>query len=273
MFAPLAACFHRFWEWWNSVPSVAQNITYNVIGGILTAIAISLYWSGSARLLRRKFRHIFGQTRKSYFLCYGALVLRRELKQLAATNSKDWVNYPLAKRSNPTLAFSAESAASACEIRAASYLSSAIGRDGRLLSEFASDDELASRLDIDVISFGALSNQKTIDLFSNDANDLAEYDHSKGFFVRKKDTTLLCPPQPNYDYGMIIKIHPQQFQKRTWIACAGIGEWGTSGSAWFLANRWKKIEAKVGKKNFACVIRVESQKDESATLVFHMYSR
>ena len=206
-------------------------------------------------------------------MCYGALVLNPMLKNLVPASLQPLANFPLIKKSNSQFTFSAESTPSSCEIRAASYLSSAIGRDGRLLTEFASDDELAKQLDIDVISFGALSNLKTVDLFSNDANNLAEYDLATKFFVRKKDKTLLCSPQPGYDYGMIIKIHPEQFQNRTWIACAGIGEWGTSGSAWFLANRWKKIEAKIGSKHFACVIRVEPQKDESAKLVFTMWSR
>jgi len=27
-----------------------------------------------------------------------------------------------------------------------------------------------------------------------------------------------------------------------WIAVAGLGEWGTSGAAWFLSKNWKKIK-------------------------------
>jgi hypothetical protein len=65
-----------------------------------------------------------------------------------------------------------------------------------------------------------------------------------------------------------LKIHPKQFPGRVWIACAGKGEWGTSGSAWFLANRWKEIVKQLSNTDrFVCVIEVERLKDQSATLV------
>jgi hypothetical protein len=165
--------------------------------------------------------------------------------------------------------FSAESAASACEIRAASYVSSALGREGGVSTTSATDDDLVAQLDIDFVSFGAMNNEKTLDLFSNEANDLAEYDVSRGIFVWKQDRSSLCPPpRPNIDCGVILKIHPKQFPGRVWIACAGKGEWGTSGSAWFLANRWKEIVKQLSNTDrFACVIEVERLKDQSATLV------
>jgi hypothetical protein len=37
-----------------------------------------------------------------------------------------------------------------------------------------------------------------------------------------------------------LKIIPKSFPNRVWIAVAGLGEWGTSGAAWFLSKNWKK---------------------------------
>lgn len=198
-------------------------------------------------------------------MCYGALVLRPDImKKLLEEEGK----FPLTRLSNQNLHFSAERAASACEIRAASYVSSALGRDGGVSTTSGTDDDLVSELNIDFVSFGAMNNGKTLDLFSNDANDLAEYDVSQGTFVRRKDKSPLYTSRPNRDYGIILKIHPKQFPDRVWIACAGIGEWGTSGSAWFLANRWKNVVKELGGTDrFVCVIEVETLKDQSATLV------
>jgi hypothetical protein len=118
-----------------------------------------------------------------------------------------------------------------------------------------------------------MNNGKTLDLFSNDANCLAEYDVSQRIFVWKKDRKPLYSPSSNFDYGIIQKIHPRQFPDRTWITCAGIGEWGTSGSAWLLSKRWKNLALQVrGQDGFVCVIRVEPKKDQSATLIA-TYSR
>jgi hypothetical protein len=56
-----------------------------------------------------------------------------------------------------------------------------------------------------------------------------------------------------------------QFPHRTWIACAGIGEYGTSGGAWFLANKWEEIRKRAGSGPFAVIVRVRPGQDESAT--------
>ena len=57
-------------------------------------------------------------------------------------------------------------------------------------------------------------------------------------------------------------------QNRTWIAVAGLGEWGTSGAAWFLARNWKEVEKIYKQKPFGLIIKVRAGKDESAQLVY-----
>jgi hypothetical protein len=249
-----------------------KSILFNVVGGFLTVWITAGYWFIYSRVRRREFRKVFGHA-KSYSLCYGALILNPEVRKLIPPQFEKLARFPLTKRSNTELIFSADTAVSACDIRAASYVSSSLGRDGGASAEFSSDEVLAAELDIDIISFGAMNNGKTLDLFSNDANDLAEYDVSAGIFVWKKDRSPLYSPRPHCDYGIIQKIHPKQFPDRTWITCAGIGEWGTSGSAWLLSKRWKKIAKQLcGQDRFVCVVEVEPKKDQSATLIA-TYSR
>jgi hypothetical protein len=76
---------------------------------------------------------------------------------------------------------------------------------------------------------------------------------------------------PNFDYGLILKLHPVQFPERVWIACLGINERGTSGTAWYLANRWQDLRRKTKDKPFAAIFRVEpnvhSGRDQSAELL------
>jgi hypothetical protein len=47
-----------------------------------------------------------------------------------------------------------------------------------------------------------------------------------------------------------------------------MGEFGTSGAAWFLARKWKELERRAkGAKLFFALFALEPGKDESAVLV------
>ncbi len=163
--------------------------------------------------------------------------------------------------------FKAQKVVSGSELRALSYIGSSLFINGGIAGKVVADEAISDRLDLDFISFGAMSNLKTLDVFANTANRLAEYGGSLGFFVSKTDGKSLCGVQAGFDYGIILKIHPHQFPRRTWIACAGVGEWGTSGSTWFLSNKWSEIAERVGEnEQFVCVIEVKPGQDESARL-------
>jgi len=251
-----------------SASSAGLSILLNVVGGFLTVWITWAYWKAHQRLRRRKFKTIFGASDKPRALCYGSLILNPQIAKWIPEEQNILRQFPLMKRANPKYLFSGESSASSCEVRGASYLASALGRDGAISTEFKGDEALSDKLDIDFISFGGLSNTKTVDVFSNEANDLAFYDEQRKAFVLKKDSTPLGTPQDGVDYGIILKIHPRQFNGRTWIVCAGYGEWGTSGAAYFLAHKWKEISAQVkGDGHFVCLIRVKAGQDESAILI------
>ncbi len=90
-------------------------------------------------------------------------------------------------------------------------------------------------------------------------------------FIDKKTGTAipLDRQDPNYDYGLLLRIHPSQHEKRVWVVCDGFGEWGTSGVAWFLAHRWRQIFWKTfRKRDFALIIRTRRGQDESAEIVW-----
>jgi hypothetical protein len=220
------------------------------------------------KLRRRQFRKVFGET-KEYYLAFGSMVVRPDLISLAANCSRPEVaRFPLAKSVRPDMAFSAQRVASGCEIRAVAHVGSLLSKEGAVVATVVTDDAIQDKVDVDFVSFGAMSNLKTLDIFKNPANQLSEYDQASGFFVNRKDRRPLYQRRNGFDYGIILRIHPSQFPHRTWICCAGWGEWGTSGTAWFLANRWKEIAKRVNSDDhFLCVIEVSPGQDESATLL------
>jgi hypothetical protein len=222
---------------------------------------------GARRLWRRRFKRVFGSTAHEYSIAYANLEVNPAIQQIARPVNAQLSDFPLAKPARPTMMFSAQKVVSGSELRALSYIGPSLFSNGGIVGKVVADDSIADRLDLDFISFGAMSNLKTLDVFANAANHLAEYDGALGFFVSKADKNPLCGVQAGFDYGIILKIHPHQFPQRTWIACAGVGEWGTSGSTWFLSNRWAEIAKTVGENDqFVCVIEVKPGQDESARL-------
>jgi hypothetical protein len=251
--------------------SPTLSITYNVVGGILTLVVTGLSAWACKKWRRRRFKRVFGVTDERYQLVYAPLKLHPDVKAALPPTFSRPLGEPFVfvRSDSDNARFSASQITSSCEIRAASYIASALGKDGARESTFVDCESLASKLDIDFVSFGLVSNLKTIDVFNNEGNDLVITVPNPGFMAWKwTGEPTITEYRSNLDYGIILKIHPVQFPRRTWIACAGMGEFGTSGAAWFLARKWKDLEQRAnGAGRFFALIAVESGKDESAVLV------
>jgi hypothetical protein len=254
-----------------SLESPALNISYNVVGGILTIVVTGLFAWLRKKGHRRRFQRVFGPADGEYRLVYAPLKLHPEVKaSVPSTFSRPHGEpFVFVRSDSDDARFSASQVTSACEIRAASYIASALGKDGARESTFVDSESLASKLDVDFVSFGLVSNLKTIDVFNNEGNDLIVPVQNPGFMAwRGSGEPLIAENRSHLDYGIILKIHPVQFPERTWIACAGNGEFGTSGAAWFLARKWRELERRArGAGHFFALVAVEVGKDESAVLV------
>ena len=68
------------------------------------------------------------------------------------------------------------------------------------------------------------------------------------------------------DYGIVMRIPNTRFPGHYFFVCAGLGEWGTSGAAWYLARQWKVLDAEF-RGPFGIVVEVEMGSDESARRV------
>jgi hypothetical protein len=254
-----------------SLESPTLNITYNVVGGILTIAVTALFTLVSKKLRHRQFQRVFGAGGGQYQLVYAPLKLHPDVKASVPPTFLRPQGEPFVfvRSDTDNVRFSASQITSSCEVRAASYVAAALGKDGARESTFVDCESLASKLDVDFVSFGLISNLKTIDVFNNEGNDLIIAVPNPGFMAWKwSGESLIAERRPHLDYGVILKIHPVQFPGRTWIACAGMGEFGTSGAAWFLARKWKELERRRrGSGPFFALIAVEPGKDESAVLV------
>lgn len=236
----------------------------NVVGGLLASlVALVASWllnTCRRRLHRRRFKQIFGPggNDRSYTLVYGALALRKTDE-----------THPFMKPGgNPRFSFSISQPVSISELRAANYLASSIGKSMGSTPSLRSDLDVRAALNFDFISFGGPgSNVKTADCQSNEGNHLAVFDPTTNTFVGLSDGQKLVEFEPGFDYAMILKIRPAQFPTRVWLLCAGLDEWGTSGGAWFLANKWNEIRKTAHAKCFAAFVRVRRGQDESAEII------
>src|SRR5437660_12214218 len=104
------------------------SLLLNVVGGVLATLVLIMYQYLRKSYSRRRFRKVFGPG-KQWNLVFGALSLNPEIKQRLTMNTR-LRDFPLVKEGQPSLAFSAERTASACEIRAAAYVAAALAAAG-----------------------------------------------------------------------------------------------------------------------------------------------
>src|SRR5713226_7434462 len=113
-----------------SIGSSVLNITYNVVGGILTIVATGLFVSLRKKWHRRRFQHVFGTGDERYQLVYAPLKLHPDVKAAVPAPFLNPHEEPFVfvRRDSDNARFSARQITSSCEIRAASYVASALGK-------------------------------------------------------------------------------------------------------------------------------------------------
>lgn len=247
------------------------QIGIGVVSGLVTWLVLERVRSMRTAVWQRRLRAVFGDdinSESKLHLVYAEFALMMHPEH-AETGTILKHLYVKPNEVNPTQTFSIDRPISSCELRAVRYIAESIGRQTRCTPLLSSDLDVKEKLDISFIALGGPgSNYKTREILENDANNLIRFNGQR-FYANGTDN-----PLPNlergYDYGMILKLHPTQFITRTWITCAGIGEWGTSGSAWYLANKWREIQKWAGNKSFVLLVRVKPTIDESAEEIYNM---
>jgi len=238
-----------------------MEIILGVLSGLITFGVIQLLKYGYSKSVLRKFKAVFGSdiiSVNDFHLVYAELSLPPDITTVSHPYKKPGENLPFR--------LSIERPISSCEIRAAKYLSETITKEANSGASLSSDIELKSELNTSFIAFGGpMSNLKTRDVIHNKANNLVKFDNVEFTSALTGENAL--KPKAGYDHGLILKIRPSQFPKRTWFTCAGIGEWGTSGAAWYLAKKWRDIHRFANNAPFAIIVCVRQNQDQFAAPV------
>ncbi len=196
----------------------------------------------------------------SYHLVFTQFSLPERTDELG---SRETHPYRKPEEESSGIGFSMEMAVSSCEVRAVKYLAAAIGKEARQAPVLSSDIDVRGRLDISFISIGSpASNYKTRDAINNQGSQLLAF--SNQGIVSKRSRRIILRPEAGDDYGLLMKCHPVQFPRRVWLICAGFGEWGSSGTAWYLAQKWREIHGYAKASPVAMILRVVPGQDESA---------
>ncbi|HMN25854.1 MAG TPA: hypothetical protein PKE38_15225 [Ignavibacteriaceae bacterium] len=262
-----------YWSIWNN------DFFMSILGGVFAAFVFLRIQRINRYFRKRKFKFLLGSDAdldSEFYLVYAKLALPPLVDDQNKLIQRPY--YKPRIRQNRQADFSMTYPVSSCEVRGLKYLSSS------LLSKFSGNSKLVADidecidevLDLSFISLGGpLSNYKTEDLLSNESNIFLKMGPIN--FLTLDGKPILKNFEPEHDYGIIIKIRPKEFPDRVWIACAGLGEWGTSGSAWFLSHKYSELLEKIKNpmnlfaigegKDFVAIIKVKQNQDESAKLM------
>jgi|GEM_PF-4915722 hypothetical protein len=148
-----------------------------------------------------------------------------------------------------------------CSARGASYLLTAAKGIRGVSGKTVSDNVASSRWNGTFVTLGSsYSNIKTDDIKLLPENPWLLND--SGEFRLKNGNTIKM--EQRYDKGLVMKIPNPHCRGHALIICEGLGEWGTSGSAWFLGNHWRDLSKRFGSNPFLLVLRVTKGTDESS---------
>ena len=136
--------------------------------------------------------------------------------------------------------------------------------DGRGIP-IVTDNAVADRWDSTFICFGSAdSNVKTFDIQSLPQQSFYRWEFG--------DDGLRCitvggrtfSNRGRIDYGILLRMRNPYHPEHWLFVCAGLGEWGTTGSAYYLFDHWKSLYRLHGDTEFLKVIAVDRDSDDSA---------
>jgi hypothetical protein len=269
--------FQRYAKIRKKMNADARSLLWNVVGGIVVAILTTVFVYLRFRLRAYQLQRLIGFPFKrdaEIRIIYGQLLLPpiRDAKG-------NVVSHPYVKpnrRGGPLPlqgTYSIEHPVSECEVRASTYLASLFGLKGILRPIVISDIESDALLDANFVSLGGPgSNYKTADILASSPNIFIRMSHTGFALPSGEQLPYTCTKDA--DHGFILRVTPPDFPDHSWIVCAGLGEWGTSGAAWYLAHRWKKLARSIHPTaywsgvrrigDFLAIVRVVPGRDQSA---------
>ena len=131
------------------------------------------------------------------------------------------------------------------------------------------DENIESKWDGTFICFGSSdSNIKTYDIEQLPEQTFYTFDFGEDGYRRFNIGGKHFTNVHHKDYGILLRLINPRYSEHFLFICAGLGEWGTSGSAYYLFDRWKELYKKYKGKEFCKIIEVNVGSDESAHEVY-----
>lgn len=157
-----------------------------------------------------------------------------------------------------------------CEIRSSSYIINTLSTFRKNAVEIVADSYGFTNLKRTFVALGSPSSNEISDLALREPNNtfLRFSQDSQGAFIFDiaTNTKFRGFQEPvRRDYGIIVKLKNERFPGHYFFVCAGLGEYGTSGASWYLANKWNELK---NKDQFGIIVEVEPGSDESTRKIF-----
>ncbi|WP_109505949.1 hypothetical protein [Nocardioides speluncae] len=159
------------------------------------------------------------------------------------------------------------------DVRALLYVSSLLERRLQTSVEMMTDLDAVERCGRSMVSFGLSSNDCTHLYLRQAIQPLFqirdETDESRFLeYVELADASIYRSTEDT-NIGLIVRSRPDPVNVpgRRWFLCAGLGPWGTSGAAWYLANHWQRLHDQVDDRDFVAIVEVGAYSDQTARLL------
>jgi hypothetical protein len=255
---------------------VVQAIMASVAASFMFSFVFFSFDVSLKHLDRRHFRHFFGSVaiNNKLHLVYPAFVLSDEARHALKDHNAQLIYRKLDPKFSQTYRIDVPRVVADNDLRALVYLVGLFGDTCGKAPPIRVDAEAVVHSHESFISFGLSSNECT--------HMYLQHCPEPGFAIVPDDkgseylTYVDSAGRPrefhstaNAYYGVIVRYHPdpEDAPERHWFLCAGLGPNGTSGAAWFLANKWRRLYRLVGEDDFVAIIRVEHYSDSDSTLL------
>jgi len=156
-------------------------------------------------------------------------------------------------------------------VRVVAYISALFSqfRPGGRSIPFVTDAAVADQWDATFLCFGSSdSNIKTLDIESLTQQAFYSWEFGCDGYRCIRAGGKVFAVQPRKDYGVLVRLRNPHHPEHWLFVCAGLGEWGTSGSTYYLTDRWSQLHKQHRTSSFAKVIEVDHGSDESAREVY-----
>lgn len=260
----------------------AQNVASGIAASFIFILVLDIIDLSRTILEKRHIKKFFGKSISSneMYLTYPSFVISKDVMEYIATSDIF----------NPQLIFSKQNAifmstnridipnaVAENDLQALVYVAAFLGEVTGSTPPVCEDCDLVETPNRSFISFGLSSNECT-HMYLDHASlpSFTLIDKNNDFHRGTEFVRISGPDGDKIDfistetinYGVILKYlpSPSDHPERCWFLCAGLGPKGTTGAAWFLANKWKKIYDEVSDKEFLAIVRVPHYSDLATKL-------